>query len=253
MKQVVRVAVSNNFNCTDKEWNQLHTFTKTNPDKCFFINSNIHTPKLHTVNDHDYKVVVTANPNLIPQTKILSKLQAIKSKVAFVRVKYLPHNKAIKRLLFDIVQRGYPVVITLQRFNGKASLEKYTKTDYYEYSCSRYRLAGEELTRIKDFVSFLRSAMNKQVWICDESGKGCKGCGLCATLTTNQSLPIASLNLSTSGICKFNCPDCYAKTMQHFCKAMGNNPISFDKIKQNEKQAGRTEHIRFAQGFPVRS
>jgi hypothetical protein len=34
---------------------------------------------------------------------------------------------------------------------------------------------------------------------------------------------------------------------------MGNNPISFDKIKQNEKQAGRTEHIRFAQGFPVRS
>ena len=55
--QVVRVAISNNFNCTDKEWKQLDTFTKANPDKSFFVNSNIHTPKLHTVNDHDYKVV----------------------------------------------------------------------------------------------------------------------------------------------------------------------------------------------------
>lgn len=244
MKQVVRVAVSNNFNCTNKEWQQLDTFTKANPDKSFFVNSNIHTPALSTVNDHDYKVVVTANPNLTPQPKTLSKLKAIKSKIAFVRVKYLPHNKPIQKLLFEIIQRGYPVVITLQRFNGKASLEKYTKKNYYEFSCSRYRLSGDELTRIKDFVLFLRETMNKPVWICDESGKGCQGCGLCSKLTAKQSLPIASLNLSCSGICKFNCPDCYAKTMQHFVTATGHNPISFNHIKQNEKQAGRTAHIK---------
>ena len=251
---VVRVAVSNNFNCTDKEWKHLDTIANQHPDKSFFVNCNINTPKLITIKDHPYKAVVTTNPDLVLKSidthtaihKILDKLEPIRPNLAFVRVKYIPNNEGINYLLVSLLGEGYKVVVTLQRFINKATLLKYSGLECYEHSCTRYRLAGIELQKIIELVTNLRETMGASVWICDQSGKGCQGCGLCSKLTTGQDLPIYSLNLSTSGICKFQCADCYAKAIQKFTLGCGHRPMAYDKIQQNDKQAGRTKHIQEA-------
>jgi hypothetical protein len=80
-------------------------------------------------------------------------------------------------------------------------------------------------------------------YICDKAGLGCQGCGLCSKLTTGNFKPVYSLNLSTSGICKYSCESCYAKTMQKFLIGCGKNPIKFDVIQMNTKQKGTTKHI----------
>lgn len=244
MKNVVRVATNNNFNCTKKEWDQLKTFTKKYPNKTFFVNSNILTPLLHTISNHDYKAVVTANPCLVIPPDSLTRLNKIKHNIAFVRVKYLPDRPEILTLVGTLLQQSFPIVLTLQRFNSKKTLAQYTNPAHYAFSNSRFRLKGEPLTTIVNLVTDLRETLNMPVWICDQSGKGCPGCGLCSKLTTGQDLKIKALNLSTSGICPYNCPDCYAKTMQRFSTAMGHAPILYDKILQNDKQAGRTAHIK---------
>jgi hypothetical protein len=245
--KIVRVATNNNFNCTKPEWNQLDAISAQHPEKYFFINSNIRTPKLNTVTQHDYKVVVTVNPDLlITQSginKILSRLNAISSRIAFVRLKYIPENNMIKLLLTRLILRNIPVVITMQRFNGKKTLLKYTSLKHYTHSCSRYRLSGEALTELLSVVKIFQAA-HKPVWICDQAGLGCQVCGLCSKLTTGSIGKIYSLNLSSSGICPYNCPDCYAKTMQNFCTKLGYKPIVFNKIQQNEKQTGKTAHIK---------
>jgi hypothetical protein len=87
---------------------------------------------------------------------------------------------------------------------------------------------------------------DNNIYICDQLNLGCGGCGLCSTLTTGQSLPIYTLNISSSGLCKYNCCDCYAKTMQHFLKQINMPVIHYNWIHMNHKQSGRTEHIRHA-------
>jgi hypothetical protein len=245
---VVRAGVTNNFNCTAREWAQLDFFATTHPDKAFFVNSNIRTPKLATVAKHPYKVVVTANPDLgidedIGIEKIMNTLKGIKKKVAFVRVKYIPNRMTIYTLIGALLGEGYPIVLTMQRFNGKKSLLKYTALSHYKFSCSRYRLNGPALDHIVSTVKDFHNA-GFPIYICDIKGEGCGGCGLCSKLTTGKDLKISSLNLSTSGVCPYNCPDCYAKTMQKFARAMNNKPIIYDVIRQNDKQSGRLEHIK---------
>ena len=246
---VVRVGVTNNFNCTAREWAQVDHFAKANPNKVFFVNSNIKTPKLASVAKHPYKIVLTANPDLDitwPMIKsVITKLAKIKKNVAFVRVKYLPNNENINQLIEQLVHFNYPIVLTMQRFNGKESLLKYTKLEYYKFSCSRYRLTGPELLILEEAVREVQR-QGHQIYICDIKGEGCGGRGLCSKLTTGKDLKISSLNLSTSGICPYNCCDCYAKTMQKFARAMNNKPIIYDVIRQNDKQAGRLTHIKQA-------
>ena len=245
---VVRIGVTNNYNCTAREWAQVDHFAKAYPNKKFFVNSNIRTPKLATIAKHPYKVVVTANPDLdideiVGVEKIMNTLKGIKKKVAFVRVKYIPNRMTIATLIGALLGAGYPVVLTMQRFNGKKTLLKYTDLSYYKFSCSRYRLAGEALNYVVSLVKDFHD-LGFPIYICDIKGEGCGGCGLCSKLTTGKDLKISSLNLSTSGICPYSCVDCYAKTMQKFAKAMNNKPIIYDVIRQNDKQAGRLEHIR---------
>ena len=249
INEIVRVGTTNNFNATVREWAQIDGFAKANPDKIFFVNSNINTPKLVTIAEHPYKAVLTTNPNLnITQTGIASifkKLDVIQKNIAFVRVKYLPNNDNINLLIGMLIGYHYPIVLTLQRFNGKKSLLKYTNLEYYKFSCSRYRLTGPELLIVTEAVKEMQR-QGHQMYICDIKGEGCGGCGLCSKLTTGKDLKISSLNLSSSGICPYSCPDCYAKTMQKFSRALGNKPIIYDKIHQNDKQAGRLEHIKQA-------
>jgi hypothetical protein len=241
MDTVVRVACTNNFNCTKAEWDQLDNFVALHPNKYFFINSNINTPLLHTINEHDYKVVITANPNLTVQPDMLQKIYSLDaSKIAFIRVKWLPNKPEIKKLIDMLLWKKYKVVLTLQRFNGKKSLAMYTDKKYYTFSNSRYRLSGDALQEVLSLVD-----SQDNLYACDRNGTGCQGCKQCANLTIEyDSVIIKSLNLSTSGVCKYNCPDCYAKTMQHFCVSMGHRPINYDKILCNKKQAGATKHIK---------
>jgi hypothetical protein len=245
--EIVRIGVTNNFNCTEREWAQVDRFAKANPNKVFFVNSNIRTPRLATIARHPYRCVITVNPDLnithVGIASVLKKLTVIKKKIAFVRVKYLPNNENINLLIGMLIGYHYPIVLTLQRFNGKESLLKYTKLEYYKFSFSRYRLAGQELFVVTEAVKEMQRR-DHQMYICDIKGEGCGGCGLCSKLTTGKDLKISSLNLSTSGICPYNCCDCFAKSMQKFARAIGNRPIIYDKIKQNDKQAGRLEHIK---------
>jgi hypothetical protein len=241
--RVVRVAVTNNFNCTKKEFNQLDIFSRLFPESYFFINANIKTPKILALNAHPYKAVITINPDFVTADNLIETLYKISpEKIVFIRIKYLPGWPSILNLI-EKISNSYPVVVTLQRFNSKKSIAQYVRdyNSHYDFSHSRYRLKVSEVDHLKHFISLISSS---NIYICDEKEIGCEGCGLCSKLTLGEDLPIYSLNLSSSGICPFSCVDCYAKTMQHFLKNIGKNPIIYDHISKNRKQTGRTSHIR---------
>ena len=241
MDKVIRVAVNNNFNCTAAEFNQLYELEQAHPDSLFFINSNIKTRNLKKINNHSFQAVITVNPDILVDPKLVGRLYDISSnKIAFVRIKYIPNHPEILELIRD-VSKTLNVVITLQRFNGLANLEKYVP-DYrlhYKWSTNRFRLYGDSLEEIEKFADRL-----PRTYICDRAGLGCGGCGLCSMLTAGRILPIFTLNLSSSGICPFSCVDCYAKTMQHFLRSINVPVIKYDWVHMNHKQSGKTAHIR---------
>lgn len=243
ISDVVRVAVSDNFNCTDAEFAQLDGFAKEHPDKLFFVNCNARTPKLHALLDHPYSSVITLNPDINVVSEVASRGLAVRKAVSFYRVKWIPERAEIE-FLVDTAMRYKPVVVTMQRFNSRKTLEKYTDQKHYRLDCARFRLHGDALRRLEDFVDE-RSDKGWSINICDRRGLGCKGCQLCATLNgAPKGTPIKSLNLSTSGVCPYSCPDCYAKAMQKFLVATGKRPMEYDTIKGNKKQLGRTKHIQ---------
>lgn len=244
VKEVVRVATNNNFNCTDAEFAQLDQIAAQNPDKVFFINSNARTPNLKAILEHPYKAVVTLNPDLDLHTNVIARGLAVSKSVAFYRVKWLPGRPGIARLVERAGEKA-PVVITSQRFNSLDMLDKFTDAKHYAYECSRYRLHGAALKDLERYVD-AHVKVGVPMAICDRKGLGCLGCGLCATLNGHEGAEIKSINLSTSGVCPYNCPDCYAKQMQKFVVACGNRPMMYDTIMKNKKQKGATKHIQNA-------
>lgn len=241
--RVVRVAITNNFNCTKKEWDQLHKMMEQNQSSLFFVNCNIRTPKLETINHNGIKAVITMNPEIDPWEKALDKIHRIeKDLIAFLRVKYIPERKDIMELLDTLAQEDYPVVITNQRFNGKKTLLQFANLNHYKWSHNRFRLNENEFLKLTNIVD--NKYKDKKVFICDRMGVGCAGCRLCSFLPTGMDLKMYSVNLSSSGVCRFSCPDCYAKTMQDFSHKMGYRLIIFDRIKSNSKQSGHTNHIK---------
>jgi len=241
---VVRVGTNNNFNCTPEEFQQLDQFAKQYPDKVFFVNCNARTSKLRALSKHPYKAVVTLNPDLNISARVVARGLAVSKQVAFYRIKWLPERQDIANLV-DSVALVAPVVITAQRFNSRKTLLQYTEERHYTFECSRYRLSGDAFTALESFVEY-RQHRQLPVYICDRKGLGCLDCGLCATLNGHEGARIESLNLSTSGVCPFSCPDCYAKQMQKFLVGTGKVPMAYDVIKRNNKQSGRTAHIKHA-------
>jgi hypothetical protein len=241
MKDIIRVAVNNNFFCTDAEWNQLEGFTKVYPESLFFINSNIKTPKLLTINDHPYKAVITLNPDLIPVEAQWKRLYDIVSdQVAFVRIKYIPDVPEIIDLIKK-VSKTHTVVITLQRFNQKVTINKYVPNfrDHYTYKYNWYHLDGESL---KEALKL--EGTNGRTFFCDKQELGCGGCGICSKLVAGGDYEVQTLNMSTSGRCQYHCPDCYAVLMQERLEKWGKTPIRFDWVHQNCKQTGRLKRIK---------
>jgi len=243
VSNVVRVGVSNNFNCTPAEFKQLNSMQAAHPGHLFFVNSNVNTPGLPRLNDHPYQAVITLNPTLDITDKAIRKLYAVdRDKVAFVRVKYLPARPDICAAVHELAEDCYKVVITPQRFNGYKTLDMYTSREYYHHDCSRMRLTAEAMLDVDALVD-----SHPNIYHCDRSGEACPGCMNCAKLTTGSAdVVLASLNLSTSGLCPYSCPDCFAKTMQHFVVSCGNQPIQYDVIKRNKKQQGATTHAKHA-------
>jgi len=241
-REVVRVATNNNFNCTEREFKQLDEFVKKNPHRYFFINSNIKTRSLLNINDHPYDAVITVNPDIrVVRSQVDRLYQVDPAKVAFTRVKYIPGPREILELIDELHDRDYTVVVTIQRFRNKESAAKYVPDfkDHYKFGYNNHRLTPEAQGKLEKYTD-----SKDRVYICDRTGKGCLGCGLCSTLTAGPRLPLKSLNLSSSGICKFRCPDCYAHTSQARNISWHNNPIEFNKIKANKKQNGSLKHIR---------
>lgn len=242
--RAIRVSVLNNFNCTKNEWAQLQQLESQYPNDSFFVNSNIRTPNLLSVNNHPNKVVITVNPDITPNYAHIRKLDKIDhEKVAFLRLKWIPSNNSEIRALLEELSQKYPIVITVQRFHETEHLLQYTHKEHYHWSDNNFRLTGPALQEIQDLVDEL-ARQGRRVWICDRKGLGCQGCGLCARLATGQDVEVTGVNLSSSGLCPYNCPDCYAKRQQYRSVRMGHKPLTFDVIHQNDKQAGRTKHIQ---------
>ncbi len=146
-----------------------------------------------------------------------------------------------KELIAVLAYGDFPVVVTIQRWNKKTSLFAHTEKHHYKWSHNRFRLHGDSLQEVLDFVD---SFTDQKVFVCDRIGGGCGTCRLCSFLTTGKDLKISSIDMSSSGLCRFDCPDCYAKTMQRMSTNFGNSPLIFDKIRANTKQAGRLVHIK---------
>lgn len=233
MKKVIRVAVSNNFNCTKKEFDQLKKIASEDMQASFFINSNIKTPKLVNIKDHPYKAVITVNPDITVDHSYVEKLKEIPvDRIAFLRIKYIPNDLSIVQLIKHL-SITYNIVITVQRFNGIKSIEQYVPNYRKEYifNRKRFRLNPNGYATLKNIIKDMDN-----VYICDESQQGCSSCMLCSTLLTGKEYPLYTLNLSSSGICPYSCVDCYAKTFQHFIIALNRNPIDYDFIHKNKKQ-----------------
>ena len=239
IKEIVRVGINANFNCTKQEFIQVDGFDRAFPDKRFFVNSNIVTPNLLKLNSYKIKSVITVNPNLVVKRKLVKKLYKLKkSNIAFVRVKYIPNDSAIKDLIEELSDNGYKVVITVMRFRSNKTVAEYDKANY-DWNCNWFRLRERHLVVLKNYDDSL-----KNVYICDREELGCQGCGLCEKLTFNKGVDLSSLNMSSSGICPHNCIDCFAKYMQRFSVGCGHSAMVYDVIKKNIKQQGKTAFIK---------
>ena len=251
VKKLVRVAVRNNFNCTSNEWNQLDSMMtdKSNQASKFFINTNIKTPNIKTINDNNVPVVLTMNPDLSVNPKYMHILNSIKKDlVSFVRVKWNPESEEIDSLIEELTSQNYKVVITFQRWKSIKSsanngISEVTLRKYWKWERSYFRLTQEVKNNIQSKYSH-----NKNVYFCDLDGNGCQTCGTCNNIENaccngltynNSELLLSSLNMSTSGICKFRCPDCFAHECNQQNVFKGNSAIAFDIIKQNDKQKNK--------------
>jgi len=163
VKEVVRVGINNNFNCTSDEFTQVEGFKLVRSNAMFFVNSNIKTPKLLEINNHNVNVVVTVNPDITVDRKMVNKLYKLdQAKVSFVRVRYIPENESINKLITELSEKGYKVVITVMRFKSNDSLSKFTKKSHYDFTFSWLRLKKEGMENLEKFIGSL-----KNVYICD--------------------------------------------------------------------------------------
>lgn len=217
MAGILRVGVLNNFNFTKNEFKQLEQY---DDDWLIFVNTNAN----NTISGK-YPVIATINPNLdyfIEPRGDLKRLAAVRIKYVDGANSYVENafHKSLKWAKMNKV----PALITYMRFSSKKSLLHFTiNQDNYKWTQNYFRQ--------KDLKNFGNE--EDGVYYCDLKKEGCPSCRNCSKLTYEQDeASISSIDLSSSGQCKFNCPDCYAKRLRKVF-----NP-RFDKISKNAKQRG---------------
>jgi len=242
----VRVGVLNNFNCTQTEYKALDQFAKAMPWAEFFVNSNAATKNLENAKNHPYKVVVTANPMIVPDRHLAQRLLALGKNLAFARLKWVPGNIEIAQLLDWLAHCRIPTVITAMRFNSGATLAMFAdRKDYAKITndgrkgMGWFKIAGKAKTDMLRKADAL-AAKGAEVSICDRLGMGCPACGNCTRLTLGHPAPVEQLNLSASGFCKNHCPDCFARSAVN----RHGGKILFDKVYANTKMRGHIHDER---------
>jgi len=218
MEKVLRVATLNNFNYTDKEFEQMRSLEDNHPEYNIFINSNSYQ-KIRG----KFPAVVTINPSLAKFTEPKGDREIIKA----VRVKYVADAKPkIKKAFDECVAWAYkydiPILITYMRFRSLSTLKNFARTaQKYKWRHNYYRQVLKEQFDLDLFH------------YCDIREEGCPSCQNCAKLPFGfKGGEIYSINLSSSGECPYNCPDCYAKNMSKW----GN--LAYDRILKNTKMKG---------------
>lgn len=232
---VLRVAVANNFNFTQKELEALDDLG-WDKDK-LFVNSN----SFVTIKS-DYPSFITVNPYLdsfVEPVGDLTKVRACRIKVVYSDVL---HPSVIDSLYW-CGDHNVPALITFMRFSCKESLRKYSNLpDGYVYSGGYYRLKKEAKYRLVaklHTAAVFRGISEDLIHYCDLAELGCPSCGNCAKLAfpdIKGECNVYGVNLSASGDdgrCIFHCPDCWAKKLQKIGRYMAT-----DKISQNTKQKG---------------
>lgn len=222
---ILRVGVLNNFNFSKKEMKQLEGYKGMN----IFVNSNSFTKIKRGV-----KSIVTINPYM---SFYMSSHSEIEDVSAF-RIKVVGNAKQVykdeeTKCLNYCELTGKPALITFMRFISKESMNKYSDTpDNYVFKKGYYYYKHDLKVKL---INKLKKTWGKMIKVCDLEEKGCPNCMNCSKLTFNTTTePIYGINLSSSGYCPYNCPDCFAKRLI----TLNKNRLSFDILKQNNKMKG---------------
>ena len=228
--KVLRVDTFTNFNYTDKEFKQLEKIEQSNQDYKIFVNSNSFNEL-----SGKYPIVVTINPHLTKFVEPKGDLDMVRA----ARIKYICDPKPeVKKAFEDAVawckSNRVPILITYMRFRKLETLKKYCRSKFNYIWAKNYFRQG--IKKKWDDPNF---------HYCDAKEKGCPECMNCAKLTYfDSNAEVYSTNLSSSGMCKFNCPDCYVKTISQW----HHGTICFDKINQNTKQKGKKDFKLYKYG-----
>ena len=230
--QVIRIATSNNFNYSK---NEIDDYKKLNKKfKYVFVNSNRNTE----ITEKNIPTIITINPNLTDYKEIIGYTDSVKA----IRVKFAFSKICIKNVIKSIEycsQKNIPILITFYRTKSKNSngvrymdLLKIDKTKY-SWINNYYRLNENSKNKAIKVIENICKKFNALHLLnyCDLIGEGCPSCKNCSKLTFNVKLPIYEINLKSSGYCKFNCIDCFAKNVQKY-----TGSIEFGVVKQNQKQ-----------------
>jgi len=223
LPKVLRVSVFNNFNYTEKEFVQLDELAEKRIDLNIFVNSNSYNKITG-----NYPAIVTINPPIDRFIRPRGDINLIKA----ARIKYVSDGspkviRAFQDSLGWCLNNNIPVLITYMRFRKEETLKGLTMSKFnYVWAKNYFR------QKIK------RKWANPLINYCDPKEQGCPSCMNCARLTFGfEKADLYSINLSSSGICNANCPDCYVKTISQW----HDGKICMDKIMQNTKQTGKKD------------
>ena len=221
--KILRVNTFTNFNFTTEEFRQMDSLEKMYPQYKMFVNCNSYNEITGK-----YPVVITLNAPLDKFIKPRGDISLIKA----ARIKYVADPKPKVRRAFEdslgwCLNNNIPVLITYMRFRKIATLKKYCSSKFNYIWAKNYFRQMKKKTWPNQLINY-----------CDLKEGGCPDCGNCARLTfQEEKAEIYSINLSSSGMCVYNCPDCYVKTISQW----HGGTIAFDRITQNSKQIGKKD------------
>lgn len=233
--KIIRCATFANFNFSNEEISQLWGYM---PKGKVFVNSNSF-PEIKSC----FPSIVTINPYMKFQEPRgdLSNVKAFRIK-AFVSFDEALHENLFKCIEFANAC-GVKVLLTYMRFRSKITLQEFVGdkgAELYKFTGGWYRPIQHTRDSLKGMFERLTTPGN--LLVCDEKQEGCPSCNNCTRAVFGEEFvdsDIYSLNLSTSGCCIYNCPDCFSKRLLAFTKS---GHAEYDKLKMNRKQKGLTSH-----------
>lgn len=235
--QILRVAVTNNYNFTDKEREELNDLGWSK-DR-LFVNSN----SFVTVQP-PFPVILTVNPYLDAFVEPRGDLTNLRA----CRIKYIydaKNTEPVESALRWCAVSNIPALITFMRFCSKDSMKNYTKEGKgYSFTRSYYRLTPDgRAAAIADIQELAKHCGLSEdlLHYCDLKEEGCPACLNCAKLTfpklvAGKEVKLFGVSLKSSGNdgkCIFHCPDCWAQRLLKGCRGG-----SYGVITQNSKQKG---------------